>query len=774
MSLGIAVVAFFPQLPDLNVTLFAALIGLLFACGAAGYSTGRHLWVPGLFIIGVLWGTYQGAAVVKSQLPIDFENREVWVRGKVVALPESRQLRGQQVQRFNLELTDDICLEQRCSDAVKIVRISWYEGVAVKPGQHWQLLVKGKRPHGMKNPGGFDYQLWLLQRNIGAVAYVRPHPENRLTKETQFSIDRARFQISQFLDEQLNGLQSLPLLKALLVGDKRTIARQQWDLFSATGTTHLMVISGLHVGLVSSLFYLLGRFAALLCWPYCNAERWGASAAVIAAFVYALAAGFSLPTQRALVMVCVVMICIVLRRNVSVASGLTTALLFCLILDPLAVVGASFWLSFGAVAVLLYGAVGRRPSSGNVAVLLKSQLWVFLGLLPLLAVSLGQVSFISPLANIILVPLFSFLVVPLNLLAALVSMSSTESAVYIWQFLDAVIAWALWYLEWLSSSFKGAGFIVSSRPPLTIVLAVCGVLLLLAPRGLPHRFLGLVLFLPLFFYSAPRIAFGDMHLTVLDVGQGLAIAVETRNQTLLYDVGPPLGDEIDAASAVVIPFLNSRNISKVSELVISHGDSDHAGGLNTLLSSLPVQSLWYGEKLALIDQVHVSNRPKSVRYCHADKGWTMDGVYFNFLNADRGDHSSDLARGGNNRSCVLKITAGDATILLPGDIESRVERELLESVGKQLDTDILIVPHHGSNTSSSWPFVKAVSPSYVVYSAGYINRFSHPSEKVRRRYESMGAISFNTSESGAIQFTVKNGQLQRPVQYREVSQRFWH
>ena len=292
------------------------------------------------------------------------------------------------------------------------------------------------RPYGMLNPGGFDYQAWLLQQGVGAVGYVREHGDNQLLHDSHWTIDRLRWRIGESMDHHLAGLTYLPLYKALIIGDKRGISRAQWDLFAATGTTHLMVISGLHVGLVAGLFYLMGKWLGLLCWPNSRAERWGALAAISAALLYALASGFSLPTQRAVIMVTVAMLCIASRRNISVASGLTLALLLCLIYDPMAVIGGTFWLSFTAVAVLLYCGVGRHSSGAHRHQAVYPQLWIFVGLLPVLAIVLGQVSLVSPLANVVLVPMFSFIVVPLNLLLGFIALVSTELALYLWSLLD--------------------------------------------------------------------------------------------------------------------------------------------------------------------------------------------------------------------------------------------------------------------------------------------------------------------------------------------------
>ena len=322
------------------------------------------------------------------------------------------------------------------------------------------------------------------------------------------------------------------------------------------------------------------------------------------------------------------------------------------------------------------------------------------------------------------------------------------------------------YLSWLNTA-AGAQIEVSSATPVIKLLAVLGVLLVLLPRGFPYKHTGLILVLPLFFYQPAKIPPGDLELTVLDVGQGLSVLVQSRNYVLLYDLGPQLGEDFDAVSAVLLPFLNQRQISHIDHLVVSHGDSDHSGGLLKLLSQRPVRSLSYGQTLPHLAQLPVVQQPQFLSYCRRGARWYRDGIEFAFINA------AQLSGSSNNQSCVLKITAGQTSILIPGDIEQSVETELVNTVGEQLAADILLAPHHGSNTSSSWPFIKAVSPQYVIYSAGYKNRFAHPSVSVQRRYQLLGVHSLNSSASGAITFTVQQGRLLAPQTYREISQRFW-
>lgn len=751
MAVGIALISLFSQLPPLALVLPILL-------SAVCLWLWRCYWLA-CFLAGACWGLVYGHQIVNSQLPVQWQQELLWVEGEVVGLPELSVSRGQPVSRFKLALSQAVCHRgAECHDGLKLLRLNWYQGLAIVPGQRWRLQVTLKRPYGMANPGGFDYQSWLIQQGIGGVGRVVEHPLNQQTGHNTGSVDYWRWQMAKKIDLVRPALQHKHLIKALLIGDKRGISRQQWELFAATGVTHLLVISGLHIGLVSALVFSLLRYPLLLLMPSQPAERWAALLALVCATAYALAAGFTLPTQRALIMIAVVMLRLVYRRHMAASQGLIVALLGCLLHDPLAPVSLSFWLSFAAVACLLYGGVGRYPVATVTAKLLSAQCLVFIGLLPVLAILLGQLSYISPLANILLVPLFSVVIVPANFIAAL--LSRLDLSLMLWRLVDILLACTMDYLTALFTFTEANRFYIASRPWPVMCLALIGVLLLLLPKGVPVKHYALLLLLPLIFYQQPKLPKGDLRLAVLDVGQGLSMVINTRNHTLVYDLGPEFSETFDTATAVVVPYLRYHGINSVDLLVLSHGDNDHAGGWQRFVSQIETRRLLYGEK-------PVAEFFKG-GFCSA-KAWQWDQVEFEFLQAINGQALSN----SNNRSCVLKITVGESSFLLPGDIETSMELALVQHYGALLNADIMIAPHHGSISSSSWPFVKTVSPDAVVVSSGYRNQFGHPHPSILDRYRALDMTTYSTSQTGALTFFVRNGKVSAPESFRDQFQRYW-
>jgi competence protein ComEC len=464
-------------------------------------------------------------------------------------------------------------------------------------------------------------------------------------------------------------------------------------------------------------------------------------------------------------MVWVFMMSIYFRRNIPPSTSLCVALLLCLINDPLAPVSLSFWLSFVAVAVLIYGVSGRiSPSSGRWQLGL-SQYIVFIGLLPVMAMAIGELSLVSPLVNGVAVPVFSFIIVPLNLIAFLLTMFSDAAALLIWQGLDDLLTLFIDKLVQLNDSVIGLPVVIPDLPPVLSSLAIVGGIIALLPRGMPHRYLGFLLILPLFIYQPAPLAKGDLTMTVLDVGQGLSVVVQTRQHSLIYDVGASYDDGYNMASVVLTPFLAAKGIESVDTLILSHADNDHAGGWSALVDAVAVSDVYYGE--------FIPDLPASAQRCRRGQRWRWDDVSFEFINAEAVSTISSAKVSANNLSCVLKISTASQQFLLPGDIESVVEYQLVDTLASKLKAEVLIAPHHGSGTSSSWPFIKTVQPLHVVFSSGYRNRFAHPRDNISNRYEQMGANIHQTNRHGAITFKVVAGELLTPAHYRRINQRYW-
>ncbi len=785
ISLGILLVSFLPVLPAPSITLVALPLVVTLALQRQQY-----FLLPVFILLGVLWAIHFGHGLLAARLPVALEGVNVWVQGVVIGLPVQSESRGEPVQRFDLLIDLPLCpmvdvLPAVCSKSVKRMRLNWYGQLALKPGQRWRLLVKAKIPHGTANPGGFDYQSWLVQQGVGAVGTVQRHAGNRLLDEQPYTIDRLRWDFSRYLDHTVSDLSSLPIIKALLIGDKRQISRRQWQLFAHTGITHLMVISGLHVGLIGALAFGLGRVLSALIVPGLAAERCGAVFAMCVAIAYSAAAGFSLPTQRALLMISVWMVCIFFRRHLAASQGLVVALLVCLLFDPLAPIGWSFWLSFAAVAVIFYGSTGRKRTNvvgdggffsrgfryyfSQYCSYYLSQYLVFIGLIPVLAILLGKVSLLSPLINLFAVPLYSLIIVPLNLLAALLVWVSKDIGIGLWWCVDSLINYSLLTLTAAADFFTHAVLTIPQQPLTVRLLAVAGVLILLLPKGIPLRAMGLFLLLPLAWVKPAVPLPGDVTVTVLDVGQGLSVVVQTQHHVLVYDVGPAFNDEMSTASTVLIPYLQHRGIDKLDRLIISHGDNDHAGGWASLVERFPVTSLLYGEVLTGFDRPGFEPQPLP---CKAGQHWQWDNVQFDILHPGQGKAES-LYNSANNRSCVLKITTANYSFLLPGDIEQPVERQLAQRLTKQLAANVLIAPHHGSNSSSSWAFIKQVQPQHVVFASGYRNPFAHPRPEIIQRYQQMGSALHRSDRDGAITFQTINSKLLTVTHYRQQNRRYW-
>lgn len=758
---AVVLIGYLPVLPPLWVLLCLFTLSLLFALRR------RTGFLAVFFCAGLLWAGCYGHHLMSRLLPSHWEGIDLQASGVVVGLPEQGLSHGAPVQRFHFRLQGPLCdSDDRCLPASGLLKLSWYSAQTLKPGDTGVLLVRLKRPHGMMNPGGFDYHSWLISQGFIGTGYVRDEGENRLVGSRVALLDQWRSQAVDRLLPTLNRLTHGGLIRALLLGDRRGIGPERWQQLVTTGTIHLIVISGLHVGLIAAVGYgmgivcllLTGRRAVLHLIPPCTA--------IIFAAAYSLAAGLSLPTVRALIMVVAVMLTVFLRRPGDVIDRLVLALLVCLLIDPLAVAGLSLWLSFSAVAVLVYASAGYRVFVHRMwprwwRSFLAPHGWLLVGLLPVLASLTGQLAILSPLANCIAVPLFSFLVVPMVFLSGALQLAGCGID-WLWRGVDVLLGVFIGWLNVIESGFGAMQWYAPLPTPLTLFLAMIGVLWFLAPKGLPSRWLGLLCVLPIILYRPP-IASGGVKVTVLDVGQGLAVVMQTHGHTVVYDVGPA-SDEFDTVTAVVLPFLHRQGVRTIDALIISHNDNDHAGRWPLLAEKMQIKKLYFGEPPehgAPIVAGLASTRCQHQR-------WHWDGVDFAILNL----HTPTQARG-NNSSCVLHIQAGKQSVLLPGDIERSVELNLVTALGKQLKSTVLLAPHHGSRTSSSWPWVKTVAPEHVIISNGYRNRFNHPVAEIVGRYETLGAEIYRSDRDGAVQFFLGgNGPLHIRRQ-RLMKRRYW-
>ncbi len=713
---------------------------------------------------GLLWAILRADMVLSRALPVALEGQNLTVTGVVADLVQSR--------KYGLRFLFDV--EQMRHKGYLVaspgrVRLSLYRRrgpLQQRPevGQRWQFVVRLKRPRGYQNPGGVDYEGWLFQHRIRATGYVRHIREAHYLGEAdgRYSLQRLRGWIKHTLESTLPASPERAVILALAIGDRDAVDSTHWAVLMRTGTNHLLAISGLHIGLVAALAFWLGsglwsRSATALLWL--PAPKVGALAALLAGTLYAGLAGFSLPTQRALIMLGVGVAALWWQRRSTTSHTLLLALLAVLVYDPLAVMAPGLWLSFAAVALIIYGMEGRVVRLRGWRAWLQVQGWVGLGLLPLLLGLFQRASLIAPLANLFAVPFVGLVIVPLTLVGTVLMMPWPWAGHGILVGATWLIG-LLWWLLGAMAAFPLAQWVGAAPGGWALGLAVIGILVVLLPRGLPARWVGAVLLLPLLLPLADRPPVGEVRFTLLDVGQGLAAVVETRHHVLVYDTGPRFSTNFDTGRTVIAPYLTRRGYHAIDTLIVSHGDNDHRGGARSLLALLPAQQV-------------LSSVPRKLAWagavpCRRGQHWRWDGVIFRVL------HPVALHARGNNDSCVLAVQAGTARLLLSGDIEAAAEARLLRHGTDPLAADLLVVPHHGSRTSSTTAFVRAVAPDYALFATGYRNRYHFPYPGVVARYVAIHARVLDTARTGALVFRLGPKGLSTPRRTRVFQRRYWH
>jgi competence protein ComEC len=762
---GIIAVSHFPVLPVLHLGYLLAITVL------ALFRFTRPLAMAGL---GLCWGVLAGQQLVDQQLPADLEGVEIRVSGDVIDLPQDRDLGQRFLFRIDkAEILDAGIIPAQSFEIPSKVLLTWYEEGAVAVGQRWQFVVKMKRPRALVNEGGFDYQRWLLSRGISATGYIRQSASNtQLSPQQTYPVQNFRSRIRSWILTHANFDAKGPIL-ALAIGDNSFMSPEQWLLFRQTGTGHLMAISGLHIGLIAVFGFFLGRFVSTAITVL---GKHGRSLRLLpnlfsclCAITYAALAGFGLPTQRALVMVLILNLALILGRGHRPLRALVLAALVVLLIDPLAGLDMGFWLSFGAVAVLIayfqyrhQALTGKIPGINKTVGFARAQVVVFIGLmLPLLAFN-TPLSLLAPLANLVVIPLVSlFAVVPLLIGIALqsISLELANLCLSVVEFtLQTSFRWLRLLVELdLPAFWSPSG---SSSSPVLIGLAILGVGMLLIAQGFPGRWLGVLLLLPILF---PKLPDKDpLHVTVLDVGQGLAVVVQTPAHTLLYDAGARFSDRFDTGEAVVLAYLRYHGIKYIDTFVVSHGDNDHAGGAEAVLAGIRVDQIIVGEPL--------NNIVRTTEACDSNRRWQWQAVSFALIEPQIEVEDRD----NNNLSCILVITYRDQHLLLPGDIEAPIERALLAQQQLPSPLQTIIAPHHGSRTSSTPAFVKTLHPDRAVFSAAYRSRYGHPHPLVTERYQQRGAALYNTADAGQIDIRWSEAGEVEITQLRERRPRYWY
>ena len=783
--------------------------------GVARPATGAWLIALLGFAAFFGWASLRAHWALENRIGAGGEGQDVTVIGVVAEMP----------QPFDRGLRFGFRVEQCADDnadacrAGALYRLNWYSGSrrqpdasipAIVPGQRWRLTVRLKRPQAPLNPGLFDSELRSLEEGVSAVGYVRtaadPEDGNQLLAERVWgvvtTIERLRTRIRQAIfaatpswPREVTGV-----LAALVIGDQGAVPPRWWERFNRTGVGHLMSISGLHITMLAGMAgWLTSRFwssrfavlrngrplAAII--PKAHA-RW--TVGVLTGFAYSALAGWGIPAQRTCWMLAFAGLAMLSGRSRSSVSILSATALAVVAIDPWSPIAAGFWLSFAAVgAIIWYGSQRHAPHSLHsshashsrgstvpasrdrwawLREALRTQWAATLSLLPLGALFFSSFSIVGPLANAIAIPLVSGLITPLALLGgSLEALIAGAGWLPLW--LAAFSTdWLLKILAWLDSG-RAAALVIAQPGMLALALSIAGCALLLAPLHLPGRWLACFALGPLLSTPVQRPPAGELWLTALDVGQGMAVLVETTDHRILYDTGPQYSLDSEAGSRIIVPYLRSRGITQLDLMVVSHQDNDHSGGALAVLRSITVDRV--ATSLSS-DHPIVAASPRH-EACRRFEGWAWAPFEFEWLHP--GDDQLASGRSTTNaRSCVLRIKGPAGVVLLAGDIEAPQEKRLLELFdADRLHADVLLVPHHGSATSSIPAFIAAVDPSLAIFQVGYRNRFRHPNVKVLQRYESSGIQTLRSDYHAAIQVRMKPGSEPQIGRYRLDQPRYW-
>ena len=746
----------------------------------------RMAWVQVLFpVLGLVFAVAGLRAVwhVERLLSPHLEGRDVTVVGVVSALPQ----RTEDSLRFRLAIESAHWQGERVSLPPEVL-LGWYSGrwgfqehgsaPDLRAGERWRMVVRLKQPHGQVNPHGFDFELWMWEQNLGATGYVRAGradaPPVRLDATWQYPVAQGRQWMRERIQARIPDPQWSGLISALLMGDQASIERADWDVFRATGVAHLVSISGLHVTMFAWLC------AVWVAWVWRRSDRWGPSwclwvpadqaarwAGLGLAVLYAVFSGWGIPAQRTIWMLCLVTVLAASGRRWPWPQVWLAACAVVVLFDPWALGQAGFWLSFVAVGVLFATDVGAHQHSASASLaqrvwrLCREQWVLTLCLAPLTLLLFQQVSLVGLLANALAIPWVTLWVTPLCMLGAIFP--------WAWEWAAISLQGLLWCLQMLAAWPLGVWSSPAPAPWATVAATWGAVMLAMRlPWGL--RAMGLAWMAPALVWQVPGPAAGDVEVWFPDIGQGHAVLVRTAGHVLLFDAGPRYSRETDAGQRVLLPLLRAWGL-RLDALVLSHSDSDHTGGAAAVLQMNP-NTPWWGS----LPPSHPLHQWRPGQACRAGVGWEWDGVRFEFLHPFH-DSPSERAKP-NTLSCVLSVQARGASVLLTGDIEAAQERALVDNLplrangSSALRADVLLVPHHGSNTSSTSDFLAAVSPRWAWVQAGYRNRFGHPTAAVMARYQAQGITVLESVRCGAGRW--RSAQADEVHCERWAHPRYWH
>lgn len=729
LALGLLALRFLPALPPAGMLLALALVALMLLP--------FRTYPLAFFLFGLCWACVSAQWALDDRLrpPLDGQTR--WLEGRVSGLPQQTD------SGVRFELSDS---RSRNARLPARIRLYWHGGPPVRSGERWRLAVTLKRPSGLLNFHGVDHEAWLLAQRIGATGSVKDG--ERLAPARNAWRDAVR---QRLMAVDAQGREAG--LAALVLGDGSGLTADDWRVLQDTGTVHLLVISGQHIGLLAGLIYaLVAALARYGCWPRTWPWLpWACGLAFTAALGYGLLAGFGVPVQRACVMVGLVLLWRLRFRHLGIWWPLLLAFNGVLILEPLASLQPGFWLSFAAVAVLGLTFGGRLGRWSAWQAWTRPQWLIAIGLFPVLLVLGLPISLSAPLANLFAVPWISLVVLPLALLG---------TALLAVPFVGAGLLWLAGGA--LDGLFNALALLAGQLPawiPAEVpmgywLVSLVGAVLLLLPKGVPFRLLGWPMLLLAVFPPREPVPHGQVDVLQLDVGQGLALILRTRHHTLLYDAGPRSG-AVDLGARVVLPSLKRLGVDALDMMLLSHADADHAGGAAAVARGLPIKRVVGGETEGL--PALLDTQP-----CISGEQWAWDGVSFELWQWPD-------AVDGNPKSCVLHIQANGERLLLTGDIDRAAEQAFLAST-LAVPTDWLQAPHHGSRSSSSWPFLQRLAPKSVLISRGRGNAFGHPHPQVVERYQALGTQVYDSAEQGAVRLRL--GAFAPPIVARS-QRRFW-
>ncbi len=724
-----------------------------------------------IVILGFTWATLSFTNHFNNELPIDIEGQTIIVTGQIQNLPQNKP----QSSRFHFRISS-----ANSSSGVAIPELTnqttilscYHCYLEFLPDQVWQLSVRLKRPHSYASWGAFDYEKYLFRHQIIATGYIRIKDQNDfLFSSAGFSINQWRWKISQSLNQALvNNDVGRAIVGALTVGDKSQFSNEQQLVFQKTGISHLLAISGLHIGLaflVSAWLFKWCLAPIAQIYNYLPRQRLVLIPALLSAFSYAALAGFAISTQRAMIMLSLYVFARFFARQLSLLKVLLIAVVVIFMIDPFSILDVGFWLSCSAVFVIgliaeykkthQTGGEQETDDQSNKLSLIKLQPLLWLGMLPVTLLFFGKISILSPFVNLLLVPLFCSVLIPFTLFALVLDLSGLVALSHILlQVLSYCYVKVYWLLLWLTE----LPFAQIALPPMRSFEWIVCVLLIVAyffAWRIRHGLLSVFIVLLVGFNQVKNMASNEFNVTLLDVGQGLAMVVEGPDYVLVYDTGPAFSSGFNTAEAVLIPYLQHRGIRHIDTLIISHADNDHIGGLGALLEAFEVTQILTSR----VDKVPGATN------CVTGQSWSVSSLEFNIVSPDQ-----NTPEGSNNRSCVLRISNGYKTVLISGDIERQVEQYLLRD-GVDLSADVLLVPHQGSKTSSTVNFIDAVDPYLALIAAGYRNHYGHPHKDVVTRYQQRNIKVVSTIEGGSILLNIKNNSIIL-TSYRESEKGFWN